>query len=71
MELRKTLRKTVVFVTHDVAEALLLGDRIALMDSGTLKGIFSPAEFLRSTDDSVRPYVNAFRASQQILNSGA
>jgi osmoprotectant transport system ATP-binding protein len=71
MELRKTLRKTVVFVTHDVAEALLLGDRIALMDSGTLKGIFSPAEFLRSTDDSARPYVNAFRASQQILNSGA
>src|SRR5579859_2304999 len=37
-QLRKSLRKTVVFVTHDVAEALMLGDRIALMDSGTLKG---------------------------------
>ena len=33
--------KTVVFVTHDVAEALMLGDRIALMDSGKLKGIFA------------------------------
>jgi osmoprotectant transport system ATP-binding protein len=71
MQLRKTLNKTVVFVTHDVAEALMLGDRIALMDSGKLKGIFAPAEFLRSTDDSVQPYVSAFRATQQILNSGA
>jgi osmoprotectant transport system ATP-binding protein len=71
MQLKKTLQKTVVFVTHDVAEALMLGDRIALMDSGKLKGIFAPAEFLRSTDSSVQPYVNAFRASQQILDSGA
>ncbi|HEY2170696.1 MAG TPA: ATP-binding cassette domain-containing protein [Candidatus Angelobacter sp.] len=71
LQLKKALSKTIVFVTHDVAEALMLGDRIALMDSGKLKGIFSPAEFLRSPDDSVQPYVNAFRATQQILNSGA
>jgi len=71
MELKKKLSKTVVFVTHDVAEALLLGDRIALMDSGALKGVFAPAEFLRSTDSFVQPYVAAFRAGQQILNSGA
>jgi len=70
LELRKSLSKTVVFVTHDVAEALMLGDRIALMDSGALKGIYKPAEFLRSTDAFVQPYVNAFRATQQILNSG-
>jgi osmoprotectant transport system ATP-binding protein len=71
LELKRTLSKTIVFVTHDVAEALMLGDRIALMDSGKLKGVFAPAEFLRSPDDSVQPYVNAFRATQQILNSGA
>jgi osmoprotectant transport system ATP-binding protein len=69
-QLKQRLSKTVVFVTHDVAEALLLGDRIALMDSGYLKGVFTPAEFLRSTDDAVQPYVNAFRAAQQIFNSG-
>jgi osmoprotectant transport system ATP-binding protein len=71
LELRKSLSKTIVFVTHDVAEALMLGDRIALMDFGKLKGIFAPAEFLRSSDSFVQPYVNAFRATQQVLNSGA
>jgi osmoprotectant transport system ATP-binding protein len=71
LELKKSLSKTIVFVTHDVAEALMLGDRIALMDSGKLKGVFAPGEFLRSPDSSVQPYVNAFRATQQILNSGA
>jgi osmoprotectant transport system ATP-binding protein len=68
--LKQKLSKTVVFVTHDVAEALLLGDRIALMDSGKLKGIFTPQEFLRSDDEAVRPYVSAFRASLEILNPG-
>ena len=71
MQVRKQMSKTVVFVTHDVTEALLLGNRIALMDSGKLKGIFTPAEFLHSSDDVVQPYVNAFRAGQHILNSGA
>jgi osmoprotectant transport system ATP-binding protein len=70
-QLKQRLSKTVVFVTHDVAEALLLGDRIALMDAGNLKGVFTPAEFLRSNDEAVQPYVSAFRAAQQIFNSGA
>jgi ABC-type proline/glycine betaine transport system ATPase subunit len=52
-----------------VAEALLLGDRIALMDSGKLKGVFSPAEFLRSTDELVQPYIAAFRAGYQLLDA--
>jgi osmoprotectant transport system ATP-binding protein len=69
-ELKRKLSKTVVFVTHDVAEALMLGDRIALMDSGTLKGVFTPEEFLRSNDDAVQPYLSAFRAAQQILKPG-
>lgn len=69
-ELKQKLSKTVVFVTHDVAEALMLGDRIALMDAGALKGVYTPQEFLGSTDEAVRPYVNAFRAAQQIFNPG-
>jgi osmoprotectant transport system ATP-binding protein len=70
LQLKKRLSKTVVFVTHDVAEALMMGDRIALMDSGTLKGVYTPAEFLRSTSEFVQPYISAYRAGQQILNIG-
>lgn len=68
-QLQQRLSKTVVFVTHDVSEALILGDRIALMDSGALRGIFLPREFLASSDSAVKPYVDAFRAAQQVLQS--
>lgn len=68
-QLQQRLGKTVVFVTHDVSEALLLGDRIALMDSGTLRGIYSPHDFLVSNDSAVKPYMDAFRTMQQILQS--
>ncbi len=61
-QLQQKLNKTVVFVTHDVGEALTLGDRIALMDAGELRGIFAPHDFLISEDQFVQPYVNAFRA---------
>lgn len=67
-KLQRRLRKTVVFVTHDVAEALMLGDRIALMESGKLKGILTPKEFLSSSDETVRSYVEAFRSTQSVLN---
>jgi osmoprotectant transport system ATP-binding protein len=60
-----SLGKTVVFVTHDTAEALLLATRIALLDSGELKGIFTPDEFRTSQDPAVRPYLDALRAAQQ------
>lgn len=67
--LQKRLCKTVVFVTHDVGEALMLGDRIALMESGKLRGIFTPKEFLQSKDEVVKAYVDAFRVAQSVLNS--
>ena len=39
-KLQQKLRKTIVFVTHDVGEALLLGDRIGLMEEGRLRGVY-------------------------------
>ena len=66
--LQKRLGTTVVFVTHDVTEALLLGDRIALMESGRLLGVFRPDEFLRSSNENVRAYVDIFRAGFQLQN---
>lgn len=46
--LQRRLGKTIVIVTHDVTEALLLGTRIALMESGALDGVYTPKEFLQS-----------------------
>src|SRR5512146_3200321 len=59
-QLQQRLGKTAVFVTHDIAEALLLGSRIALLEAGVLRGVHTPTEFLNSTDEHVRPYVEAF-----------
>lgn len=61
-KLQERMGKTIVFVTHDVGEALMLGDRIALMESGKMRGIHTPEEFLRSPDTAVQDYVKVYRA---------
>jgi osmoprotectant transport system ATP-binding protein len=58
--LQQRLHKTVVFVTHDLREALRLGTRIALMEAGRLVTLLTPTEFLRSTDPLASAYVRAF-----------
>lgn len=58
--LQKRLRKAVVFVTHDLREALLLADRIALMENGRLIVNLTVDEFSRSQDPLVRAYKEAF-----------
>jgi osmoprotectant transport system ATP-binding protein len=66
-KLQQKLGKTIVFVTHDVGEALVLGDRIALMDGGRLRGLYTKAEFLESTDDLVQQYFEAYRSGHEAL----
>ncbi len=66
-KLQQKLGKTIVFVTHDVGEALLLGSRIGLMEAGRLRGVYSHEEFLGTQDDFVKAYVDVFRAGQQIF----
>jgi osmoprotectant transport system ATP-binding protein len=58
--LQQRLSKTVVFVTHDLREALRVGSRIALMESGRLVTVLTPGEFLRSADPLASAYVRAF-----------
>ena len=58
--LQQRLHKTVVFVTHDLREALRLGRRIALMEAGRLVTVLSPGEFLQSADPLASAYVRAF-----------
>ncbi|MGA3324824.1 MAG: ATP-binding cassette domain-containing protein [Terriglobia bacterium] len=60
--LQERLKKTIVFVTHDMREALLLGTRIALLETGKLVGVYKPDEFLQAPDPIVAAYVAAFRA---------
>ncbi len=60
LSLQQRLNKTVVFVTHDLREALRLGSRIALMDAGRLVMVLTPEEFLRSSDPLAAAYVQAF-----------
>jgi len=55
--LRDRLKKTIVFVTHDVREALLLATRIALLAGGRLVGTYTPREFLAATEPEPKSFV--------------
>ncbi len=57
IELQDQLGKTIVFVTHDLHEALKLGDRIAIMRDGQIVQIAEPEEILSNPHDD---YVRAF-----------
>src|SRR5699024_8782744 len=47
LRLQKELNKTAVFITHDLQEALKLGDRIAIMRDGELVQVATPEEVVR------------------------
>jgi glycine betaine/proline transport system ATP-binding protein len=58
VRLRKELRKTMVFITHDLQEALRLGDRIAIMRDGRFVQVGTPAEVvLEPADEYVANFV--------------
>jgi osmoprotectant transport system ATP-binding protein len=64
LRLQAEVRKTVVFVTHDIDEAIKIGDRIAILRrGGTLAQYDTPATILaRPADDFVAEFVGADRA---------
>jgi glycine betaine/proline transport system ATP-binding protein len=56
--LQRELKKTVVFITHDLQEALKLGDQIAIMRDGRFVQVDTPeAVVARPVDDYVRDFV--------------
>lgn len=59
LELQNRLHKTIVFITHDLNEAMRLGDRIAMMRDGSIVQIGTAEEILR---DPANDYVAAFIA---------
>jgi osmoprotectant transport system ATP-binding protein len=68
LRLQKEIRKTIVFVTHDIDEAIKMGDRIAIMkQGGHLAQYASPAELLTyPADRFVEDFVGADRALKRL-----
>ncbi|MGM0877420.1 MAG: quaternary amine ABC transporter ATP-binding protein [Bacillota bacterium] len=58
LELQSTMEKTIIFITHDLDEALRIGDRIALMKDGNIVQIGTPEEILMNpSNDYVERFV--------------
>jgi osmoprotectant transport system ATP-binding protein len=65
-QLEQLIHKTIVLVTHHVGEALLLGNRIGVMDAGALVGLYSPQEFLAAKEPVAAAYVANLRMYQNV-----
>ncbi len=61
--IQRDLHKTVVIVTHDIAEALALGDHVGVLHGGRLAAWETPAAIVRSVHPGVRPFIDALPAS--------
>ncbi|WP_368504380.1 ABC transporter ATP-binding protein [Alkalihalophilus sp. As8PL] len=61
--LQQTIQKTIVFVTHDMDEALKLGDRICIMKDGKVIQVGTPKELMTTPSD---PFVTQFIGNRQI-----
>ncbi|CAL9289870.1 Vitamin B12 import ATP-binding protein BtuD [Streptomyces sp. SudanB135_2055] len=71
IELQKTLKKTIVFITHDLNEAMRLGDRIAVMRDGEIVQIGTAQDILiRPANDYVASFTQDVDRSR-VLTAGA
>jgi osmoprotectant transport system ATP-binding protein len=65
LDLQTKIRKTIVFVTHDIDEAIKLGDRIGIMQDGKLIQLDTPENILRHpVNEFVRTFIGADRINQ-------
>jgi glycine betaine/proline transport system ATP-binding protein len=64
LRLQQVKRRTIVFISHDLDEAMHIGDRIAIMKDGQVVQVGTPEEILRNpVDDYVRSFVRGVDAS--------
>ena len=66
--IQREVRKTVLIVTHDIAEAFALADRVGVLNDGGMVAVGTPQEVARSTDARVRPFMDAFSAATRAVN---
>jgi len=63
LKIQEKIRKTIIFVTHDIYEAIKMGDKIALMREGSLVQYDTPASLIyQPKDEFVEGFVGADRA---------
>ncbi len=64
LRLQEAERRTIVFISHDLDEAMRIGDRIAIMKDGRVVQVGTPEEILREpADDYVRNFVRGVDAA--------
>jgi osmoprotectant transport system ATP-binding protein len=63
--LARRIAKTIVFVTHDLREALRLGSRIVLLQAGKIVVDARPEEFLRTDHPEVRAFAASFEVAHE------
>ena len=70
VRIRRELGLTAVFVTHDMVEALVLGDRIAVLQAGRLVQVGTPRTLMREpANDYVRQLLDTPRRDAQLVES--
>ncbi len=68
LRLQETIKKTIVFVTHDIQEAFKVGNRIGILRQGKLACLGTPMEIIRSEDEFVRNFIGQ-GAIFEVLNT--
>jgi glycine betaine/proline transport system ATP-binding protein len=71
LRLQKELHKTIIFISHDIHEALKIGDRIAVMKDGYIVQVGTPSELITQP---VSDYIRAFTRDvnrAQVLKAGS
>jgi glycine betaine/proline transport system ATP-binding protein len=67
LSLQTKMQKTIIFITHDLDEALKIGDRIAIMKDGVIVQIGSPEEILKHpANDYVREFVQGVNRAKVV-----
>jgi osmoprotectant transport system ATP-binding protein len=69
LRLQQGLQKTIVFVTHDIQEALLLGTQIGFFDAGELLSLTSPQAFYHSTQPKKQAFLQGFQRVAELCKT--
>jgi glycine betaine/proline transport system ATP-binding protein len=71
LRLQKELHKTIIFISHDIHEALKIGDRIAVMKDGCIVQIGTPSELItQPASDYIRAFTKDVNRAQ-VLKAGS